>query len=123
MKRALKECQHPRCHVLTRDRYCEKHKPKDNRASAAKRGYCYKWNKARIAYLVEHPLCECKACQDSGQPLLADVVDHIIPHRGNMELFWDKKNWQAMNHICHSRKTAKEDGGFGNYSPPPKKVY
>jgi len=46
----------------------------------------------------------------------ADVVDHIIPHRGNQKLFWDTKNWQAMNHVCHNRKTAREDGGFGNRS-------
>jgi prophage lambdaSa04, HNH endonuclease family protein len=29
-------------------------------------------------------------------------------------LFWDKTNWQAMSKRCHDRKTAREDGGFGN---------
>jgi len=44
----------------------------------------------------------------------AVVVDHIIPHRGDLALFWDEKNnWQALCHRCHSRKTAREDGGFG----------
>jgi 5-methylcytosine-specific restriction protein A len=43
-------------------------------------------------------------------------VDHIIPHKGNMNLFWDKRNWQSMCGRCHSKKTAKEDGGFGNKS-------
>lgn len=41
-------------------------------------------------------------------------MDHIIPHRGDQKLFWDKTNWQAMSGPCHSRKTASEDGGFGN---------
>ncbi len=30
-----------------------------------------------------------------------------------MLLFWDRANWQPMNRVCHSRKTATEDGGFG----------
>jgi 5-methylcytosine-specific restriction protein A len=47
-------------------------------------------------------------------PLPANVVDHIKPHQGDEELFWDRNNWQAMNKICHDKKTVKEDGGFGN---------
>lgn len=31
-----------------------------------------------------------------------------------MKLFWDKSNWMALCKPCHSRKTAKENGGFGN---------
>ncbi|MCB4811684.1 HNH endonuclease [Methylovorus menthalis] len=42
----------------------------------------------------------------------ATVVDHIKPHRGDMALFWDRNNWQAMAKECHDRKTAREDGGF-----------
>lgn len=45
---------------------------------------------------------------------LATVVDHVIPHRGDMELFWDSDNWQSMHKQCHDKKTASEDGGFGN---------
>lgn len=41
------------------------------------------------------------------------LVDHIIPHKGDMELFWDRNNWQAMAKECHDKKTATEDGGFG----------
>jgi 5-methylcytosine-specific restriction enzyme A len=41
------------------------------------------------------------------------VVDHIIPHRGDMTLFWNRKNWQAMSKTCHDKKTATQDGGFG----------
>jgi 5-methylcytosine-specific restriction protein A len=44
----------------------------------------------------------------------ASVVDHIVPHRGDMALFWDRSNWQAMSKLCHDRKTARENGGFGN---------
>lgn len=41
-------------------------------------------------------------------------MDHKIPHRGDAALFWDPNNWQAMSKPCHDRKTALEDGGFGN---------
>jgi 5-methylcytosine-specific restriction protein A len=44
----------------------------------------------------------------------ATVVDHIIPHQGDMTLFWDAdSNWQSLCKTCHDRKTATEDGGFG----------
>ena len=90
-------------------------RPEDKRRpSAAKRGYGSKWDKARKAFLAAHPTCQCAECVASGHPLAADVVDHIVPHRGNSKLFWDTRNWQAMNHVCHNRKTARENGGFGN---------
>lgn len=44
----------------------------------------------------------------------ASVVDHIIPHKGNDDLFWDMSNHQALCKKCHDIKTATEDGGFGN---------
>lgn len=32
-----------------------------------------------------------------------------------MALFWDKvNNWMGLCKPCHSKKTATEDGGFGN---------
>jgi len=44
----------------------------------------------------------------------ATDVDHIVPHCGDMALFWDVLNWQPLCEACHGRKTAREDGGFGN---------
>ena len=35
----------------------------------------------------------------------ATVVDHVIPHRGNKQLFWDEKNWQPLCKSCHDLKT------------------
>jgi 5-methylcytosine-specific restriction protein A len=40
----------------------------------------------------------------------ATVVDHIVPHRGNQKLFWDRKNWQSLCKTHHDRKTAQESG-------------
>jgi 5-methylcytosine-specific restriction protein A len=44
----------------------------------------------------------------------ATDLDHIVPHKGDMVLFWSPGNWQSLCHACHSRKTMMEDGGMGN---------
>jgi 5-methylcytosine-specific restriction protein A len=80
----------------------------DNRPNFRERGYTWEWDKARKKYLQIHPKCAC------GCGRKATVVDHIKPHRGNKDLFWDENNWQAMAKICHDRKTTTRDGGFGN---------
>lgn len=71
-----------------------------------------RWRKARVAFLSEHPLCV--ECIKVGRVTPATVVDHKIPHNGNYELFWKSENWQGLCSEHHSRKTASEDGGYGN---------
>lgn len=104
-------CRHPGCPELVPHgaKYCEKHKPFHHEAPrpASKRGYDSKWQKARKQYLTAHPLCVL--CQKEGRYTKATVVDHIIPHRGDQKLFWDRSNWQALCKPCHDRKTGKED--------------
>lgn len=79
--------------------------------TTAQRGYGGKWQRARLAYLAKHPLC--RMCEALGVVTAANVVDHIIDHRGDSTLFWDSKgNWQALCASCHSVKTAAE-GGIG----------
>ncbi len=39
----------------------------------------------------------------------ANVVDHIKPHRGNMNLFWDVRNWQSVCKKCHDRHKQKQE--------------
>ena len=70
------------------------------RPSAARRGYGPRWRRARAAYLARHPLCV--PCQAAGRLAPATVVDHIVPHRGNQELFWDETaSWQGLCKPCH----------------------
>ncbi len=83
------------------------------RGTASNRGYGARWQKARKQYLKAHPLCECEDCKENKLIKVATVVDHIIPHKGNMTLFWDRTNWQTMTKTCHDRKTAKYDGAWG----------
>lgn len=47
-------------------------------------------------------------CERRGHITPATVVDHIIPHEGNLELFWDENNIQSLCKSCHDRKTAGE---------------
>jgi len=37
----------------------------------------------------------------------ATVVDHITPHRGNTQLFWDSSNWQSLCEECHNGAKAQ----------------
>lgn len=75
-----------------------------------KRMYDSKWQRARLAFLRENPLCVfCKAL---GRDVSATVVDHIEPHRNNWSLFWSRSNWQALCKPCHDgTKQAIEKGG------------
>ena len=42
----------------------------------------------------------------------AKVVDHVIAHHGNQELFWDESTWQALcKHHHDSDKQASEKSG------------
>ena len=107
-------CSYPGCQTLTRARYCDEHKKQVTKEQNLKssRLYTYQWRKASKQFLKEHPLCV--HCQKEGRLTPATEVDHIIPHGGNRKLFWDRKNWQPLCKSCHSKKTAEEDGGFGN---------
>ncbi|MEY9097048.1 HNH endonuclease [Paenibacillus sp. RC84] len=115
---ALKKfCRKSGCANLTKGGYCEDHQEEvgaydRDRGTAAQRGYDHKWRLARTGFLRKHPLCI--HCRNNGRLNAATVVDHIIPHRGDKGLFWDRANWQPLCASCHSIKTVKEDGGFGN---------
>jgi 5-methylcytosine-specific restriction protein A len=76
--------------------------------SRHERGYTNKWHAARTAFLLRHPLC--KHCADAGRLTPANVVDHIIDHKGDAQLFWDFGNWQALCASCHNRKTWSTNG-------------
>ena len=109
------------CGRLSDSSRCEDHRRAPQRAldrergGANARGYTYRWQKESKAFLRAHPLCECDECQAGKlRVMAATVVDHRKPHRGDPVLFWDQSNWQAMAKDCHDKKTATEDGGFGN---------
>jgi 5-methylcytosine-specific restriction protein A len=79
------------------------------RVSARERGYTTAWDKARAGFLAKHTRCECPAHRGKPDAPPSDTLDHIIPHKGDKTLFWDRKNWQAMAASCHSTKTGRYD--------------
>ena len=105
-RKALIPCGHFGCPELVdpKERYCAKHKAKHTTSGE---GYNRRWQKARRIYLNAHPLCV--RCAAEGRYVKSEVVDHITPHRGDMTLFWDMDNWQALCKRCHDKKTAGED--------------
>ena len=111
-------CVHPGCPELSHESRCEKHRKQErrehdeHRGSSADRGYGAHWRKIRLAFLAQYPLCAL--CQRERKLAPATVVDHIRPHRGNPELFYDPENLQALCKPCHSKKTVRENDGFGH---------
>lgn len=80
----------------------------ETRPSARARGYNSDWQRARRRWLRAFPYCaKC------GAP--ANVVDHIVPHKGDPKLFWNESNWQSLCSSCHnSGKQSEERRGEGS---------
>lgn len=75
-----------------------------NRPTARQRGYTRAWEDARRAHLERHPFCTHPGCTAP-----ATVVDHVIPHRGDQALFWDRSNWQSLCAPHHNRHKQRQD--------------
>jgi 5-methylcytosine-specific restriction endonuclease McrA len=78
-----------------------------NRPSASARGYDHSWRQARAQFLASNPTC--RKC--GTHP--ATVVDHIMPHKGNKALFWNRANWQPLCVRCHSSLKQSEERRSG----------
>jgi 5-methylcytosine-specific restriction protein A len=105
------------CGTLVERGRCAACAPKSGehlRLSSTERGYGTKWQKFSKSYLAAHPLC-VDPFHVHGEVLVpATETDHIIPHKGDMALFWAiDTNVQGLCKPCHSTKTASE-GGFGH---------
>jgi 5-methylcytosine-specific restriction endonuclease McrA len=81
------------------------------------RGYTYRWKQFRLSWLAEHPLCgdreggrsgEHSACVRDGRVTAAEHVDHVVPHRGDMDAFW-RGPYQSLCPRCHAVKTQQEE--------------
>lgn len=98
--------------------FCQKHismqEQRNNRQMFTKRGKSgqyhqlyesVEWRKRRALFLKKYPVCFICGAK-------ATIADHIIPHRGDLTLFFDDNNLQPMCQRCHSRKTMKENNNF-----------
>jgi len=97
-------CKYPLCpnRADKGSSYCKIHKSKeeDIRLTSTERGYNYRWQKVRRMYLRKNPLCV--ECLKEGRVEPATVVDHIEPHRGDHEKFWNEDNFQSLCKRCHN---------------------
>ncbi|WBK39698.1 HNH endonuclease [Xanthomonas phage L522] len=72
-----------------------------------------KWRKLRSVFLKSNPLCAY--CLEDDKTVPASVVDHIQPHRGDADLFWDEANLQPLCQQCHSSDKQREERSAGYY--------
>jgi len=107
-------CKFPHCptKVAPGEIYCKPHRLKvdgdwhRDRETTHGRLYTKRWDRARRMFLAENPLCV--QCRNHGRTEPASEVDHIKPHDGDLEKFWDRDNWQPLCKSHHSEKTARE---------------
>ena len=115
-----KPCNYPGCPVTTTSRYCDKHKKHiqkqydKQRGSRIERGYTNDWIKYSRNYRQRNPLCVICLRDNIIKP--SQHTDHINPVSGPRDpQFWNPDNHQALCASCHSKKTVKEDGGWGKW--------
>jgi len=109
-------CAFPLCSTLIEpgQSYCDKHKEykqasrkqyDKTRGTSTERGYSARWVRASKMYLRSHPLCA--ECKRNNIIRASECVDHIKPHKGNYELFWNEDNWQALCFHHHNAKSGR----------------
>jgi len=103
MRTPLRYCAEPTCGELVERGRCAYHARQRERArpnqTARRWYYTARWRALRIQVLSDEPVCrECDR-------LPSHDVDHIVPHRGDEALFWDRANLQGLCVRCHARKT------------------
>lgn len=117
MKKTL--CHYHGCYAssLPGKHYCARHSHLENswgRRPAPVRRKSSQWhhlyNSARWRQVSRDFLSRYPVCFICG--MKATVADHITPHRGNLDLFYDMDNLQPLCWKCHSAKTLKENEYF-----------
>lgn len=61
-----------------------------------------RWRNVRLLHLMKQPLCQ--ECMRAAPPRVreANTVHHVIPHKGDLALFWDPTNLESACAACHS---------------------
>jgi 5-methylcytosine-specific restriction protein A len=112
----LKPCKYPGCPELVASGYCAKHGTENKKNLQSKkpverdkdrqRLYDRNWQKIRNFHFRKYPWCE--KCMDYKKYVSATDVHHVIPHKGNREIFY-KSPLQSLCHECHSKQTRLEN--------------
>jgi 5-methylcytosine-specific restriction endonuclease McrA len=79
--------------------------------------YGRQWERERKLFLSQPENALCVYCKQNNLLVEAIQVDHIIPHRGDQELFWDRSNWQPLCRSCGAEKSAREQMNYRTGKP------
>jgi 5-methylcytosine-specific restriction enzyme A len=66
-----------------------------------------RWKALRLYQLGIEPLC--RLCRQREIVRAATVADHVIPHKGDEELFFDRNNLQSLCGDCHTITKARQE--------------
>ena len=111
-------CSEPGCAAIVPAGKCATHAAEADHARGSRRarGYRNRWARAAARFRARYPLCGMRPngqppvmsrCFDERRIALAYQVDHVVPHRGDPDLFWDElNNWQSLCATCGARKSA-----------------
>ena len=72
-----------------------------------------RWRKLRLIHLGSEPLC--RMCMDEGRITPATICDHVVPHKGDPDLFFAGP-FQSLCKPCHDRHAQSRDR---TGKPPP----
>ena len=65
------------------------------------------WHRLKYKQLLKEPCCTY--CDGVGHVVMATVVDHIEPHKGDLELFHDPDNLQSLCKMHHDSTKQREE--------------
>ena len=100
-------CGEPGCGVLVASGRCPVH-TRTERTTRPPHDRWYRtkpWGRLRLDVLREQPFCV--ACRAEGRHTVATEIDHIRPHRGDRQWFWNRQNLQGLCASHHSAKSAR----------------
>lgn len=118
----FKICKVFECNSLTRNTYCKDH---EHIAVEKERKRYKNYNVSRDPVLIKFYNSKewralrdyimavnyflCIGCSVPGtKPVMADVVDHVVPVLVDWSLRLDPSNCQPLCHACHNTKTEKD---------------
>jgi 5-methylcytosine-specific restriction protein A len=75
------------------------------RGSSYDRGYDRRWQRVRLGFLQDHPLC--MDCDAKGIVTVATEAHHVAKVADRPELRLDPANLRALCHDCHAIRTGR----------------
>lgn len=66
-----------------------------------------RWKRLRLQQLSQEPCC--RLCKARSVVRAATVADHIVPHKGDQQLFFDPSNLQSLCDECHTVSKARQE--------------